>query len=640
MKTWVYDYETLINYTLVCFINKDTKEKRHFSLFDKENIFDDDNGVTLQDFIKNEVDGLIGYNNLAFDSPLLQYCLLNKNLTAWEVYNKAQEIINDKKLKYYHKSLIRELDLLKLWHFDNKAKITSLKDIEFFLERSKVKEMPIHHSETIKESDIPLIIDYCYEDCMATLEFYEFPKTLSAVKLRIDMSKKYGIDFLNMNDVKMGVEIFAYYLAKYKNVPIKRIKNKNTSRSSVLINDILYHDQLNFKTSGFKNLYNSLLKTEIVIDPIEYKNNNPTIKISTFDKNVNFNDMTYSYGLGGIHGAIPGCYYTTNDATIESCDVTSYYPKNAIVNNIYPEHLGEDFVIVYEGIFKERAKYPKGTSENKTLKLSLNGVFGKTKEEFSFLCDLKYFYTITINGQLMLTKLAEDLTLAGINVIMINTDGLECIVPNHLKSTYINICNEWCKTTKLQLEYEQYKSLYIRDCNNYMGIFASGEYKSKGAYEIDKDVHKDHSFKIVPIAVNKYFYDGTPIEKTITGRKEEIAINNTIYHTTIYNYMGRLKRDSRFDVYNDVLTSKGLTTHKLHRLTRYYVSKDTNSIIYSIEKQKGSRTILNKGFNLKVQNNIESENFEDYKFDLSFYRAEARKLIHNIKINNQQGSLF
>ena len=52
---------------------------------------------------------------------------------------------------------------------------------------------------------------------------------------------------------------------------------------------------------------------------------------------------------------------------------TSYYPNLSIVNGFRPEHLGEAFGRVYKSLFEERKKYPKGSVENQSLKIILNG---------------------------------------------------------------------------------------------------------------------------------------------------------------------------------------------------------------------------------------------------------------------------
>jgi len=59
--------------------------------------------------------------------------------------------------------------------------------------------------------------------------------------------------------------------------------------------------------------------------------------------------------------------------------------------------------------------------------------------------------------------------------------------------------------------------------------------KSKGFFEINKVVgsepayHKDNSFRVIPLALQEYFVNNIPVEKTIYN------------HTNIYDFCGRQK---------------------------------------------------------------------------------------------------
>jgi hypothetical protein len=52
---------------------------------------------------------------------------------------------------------------------------------------------------------------------------------------------------------------------------------------------------------------------------------------------------------------------------------------------------------------------------------------------------------ITINGQLLLSKLAEMLSLAipECQPLMLNTDGLEMMIPDSRIDDYMRVCAEW-----------------------------------------------------------------------------------------------------------------------------------------------------------------------------------------------------
>ena len=64
-------------------------------------------------------------------------------------------------------------------------------------------------------------------------------------------------------------------------------------------------------------------------------------------------------------------------------------------------------------------------------KLALNSVYGKSNDINSFLYDPKFTMQITLNGQLMLTMLAESLVnyIPNVKVLQINTDGITLKIP-------------------------------------------------------------------------------------------------------------------------------------------------------------------------------------------------------------------
>ena len=69
---WTYDLETLISFFCAVFINVDTKEQRVFIIHESRN-----NVQELRQFIK-QCKGLIGFNNLNFDYPILHLIIKSK----------------------------------------------------------------------------------------------------------------------------------------------------------------------------------------------------------------------------------------------------------------------------------------------------------------------------------------------------------------------------------------------------------------------------------------------------------------------------------------------------------------------------------------------------------------------------------
>ena len=79
--------------------------------------------------------------------------------------------------------------------------------------------------------------------------------------------------------------------------------------------------------------------------------------------------------------------------------------------------------------------------------------------------------TITINGQLMLCMLIEQLLkVPGMKIPNSNTDGVVIYYPRQYAVHVDNVCKWWETITMLSLETEPMNSLFQRDCNNYIAV--------------------------------------------------------------------------------------------------------------------------------------------------------------------------
>src|SRR5690606_37685331 len=96
-------------------------------------------------------------------------------------------------------------DLFKINHFDNKAKMTSLKLLEFNLRLKNLQALPYRFDKELTEQEIFDVIAYNDNDVDATELVYN--ETKFEIDLRDKMSPKYGIDFTNFNSTKMGEHI-------------------------------------------------------------------------------------------------------------------------------------------------------------------------------------------------------------------------------------------------------------------------------------------------------------------------------------------------------------------------------------------------------------------------------------------------
>lgn len=604
----VYDIETFQNLFTYVDKNRDTKEYSKFVVHRTK-----DDRIALFKHLKSDL-FQIGFSNLNFDYPVIFWMLQNEsylmNVSPEEfcrlVYNKAQEIIkadyttinswDENKLGIR----IPQLDLYVINHFDNGAKRTSLKDLEFYMRMKKIQDLPYHHEDIISDEGVQIVLDYNTHDVNATYDFYLL--NVDAIKMRVELSNYFSLDFLNANDPKIGVEIFLKYISEITNIGKKELEKMRTHRKEVLMSEIIF-DYVKFQSQVFYDFLTNL-KTKIITDT------------DTFSERIVYKEFPFDFGVGGIHGCIAsGIYRPKDDEKIMSSDVVSYYPNLSIKNGLFPEHLGKIFCDVYNEIFiiRQEAKKNGVKSKDAGLKLALNGVYGKSGSEYSAFFDKKFMYSITINGQLLLVSLAERLMNEGFKPLMINTDGFEFVVPKSKENVYLDICKQWEKETKLTLEHDDYSVIAISNVNNYIAQTSSGAIKKKGLYETKKAYHKDVSFMIVPIALEKYILEGIPVEQTIQNHKD------------IFDFCGRVKSNSGYKIHYHYLDGYEEKKIKLQKINRVFIS-NKGGYLY---KSNGKRT---EAVYSKKKVTLFNNYFDDdYEINYQWYINECYKIINELE---------
>jgi len=323
-------------------------------------------------------------------------------------------------------------------------------------------------------------------------------------------------------------------------------------------------------------------------------------------------------GLGGIHACIKEGKYTSSDThVILDVDVAGYYPTIAVEYNLYPQHLGITYVEVLKDNIAERARYPKGTSINTGLKLANNGTFGASNDKYSPIYDPKYTYAVTCNGQLLLLRLIEDLfeNINDITLVQANTDGITVILNRRYESDFQRICKNWEVWSKMVLEYTTYSTMYIKDVNNYIAVSDKGKVKLKGEYELDKEIYKNQSMRVVKLAVYNYLIKGIPIESTI--RK----------HSNIFDFKKSIKINKSFVLeYHTIVDYKEHIT-KLSKNTRYLVTKGSGSL-YKRKVSTNKLTGIDTGKTVTPFNIYDSSKpMDKYRIDYEYYIAEAYSLV-------------
>ena len=86
-----------------------------------------------------------------------------------------QSSYGDDRWKYQVKEkdrLLQQLDLFKLNHFDNKAKSTSLKMIEFNSRSPNIEDLPFPVGTYLQNEQMSTLVEYCFHDIKETIKFF------------------------------------------------------------------------------------------------------------------------------------------------------------------------------------------------------------------------------------------------------------------------------------------------------------------------------------------------------------------------------------------------------------------------------------------------------------------------------------
>lgn len=620
MSVYVYDLEQFPNLHTATFKNIHTKEVKTFVLHESR--------FELQEYLAflNTVKGLIGFNNIGYDYPMLKKIRssYNKDISLIkELYTYSQYLINNDKPPIF-KQDIPQLDLYKINHYDNKNKRTSLKWVEFGLKWDNLQDLPYPHDAFIESDQIQTVLDYNLNDVNATEKFYEHCKP--QIELRKSLSKIYGINLINHSDTGIGMEILKREYAKKTKIPEAAFTHWYDSNTNITFSSVI-SDVVSFKSFELQELLSAL------------KSSNQNIFYTEFKRSVLYDSMYYTIAKGGLHSEKTGTFLKADDKySLIDIDFGSFYPKLMLNLKIYPPQLGESFLEVLQDLTDRRlhAKAINDKATAESLKITINSIFGNLGEKNSFIYSPQSLYKVTINGQLILLMLIEKLTKLGASCFYANTDGATFKVPKSKLHDFMEACKAFESYIDIPIEYAEYDMCAIRDVNNYIILGKNNYVKTKGAFEIEKPLHKNNSQKIVAKAVYEYFINNKPVETTINNHTELLDFCKVV----------RTKKDDY--LISRIFDKSSFVDTKLSKTNRYYVSNNGVTLIKimpPLEVERVDTPQLNL-FNVDEYNiykprevNIESGykctlhnqlNTDITDINYNYYISESYKLINSI----------
>lgn len=262
-KIYIYDIETYKEAFTFSIVRSDGKHKRTFEC---SKFMNEINGIfKCLDFLHDNECYLVGFHSMQFDWPIVQEVVdkreslpkTGKGIASF-VFKQAQKQIDSFKdgqfgntIKY-EDQYVKQIDLFKVHHFDNKARMTSLKLIEFNLRMENLVDLPYSIDSELTREMLDEIKSYNEHDVEATRLF--FNESIAQVEFRFQLTEKYGKSFLNHNDGKIGKDYFQMRLEE-SGVKLHTVKDgkrvmKQTKRQSIKVADCLF-DYYDFKRPEF-----------------------------------------------------------------------------------------------------------------------------------------------------------------------------------------------------------------------------------------------------------------------------------------------------------------------------------------------------------------------------------------------------
>ena len=592
---YVYDVEVFINIFHVTILNTESNELYKFEVSDRTNQIQE-----LVSFFLNNAVYFVGYNNIHYDNPIINYCIKYFSTGKYDAETICKSIFNlsrtitsreDNNLQlwkeYKYANNFKTLDLLTMLF--SQALRVSLKEMQVTMHFKNVEEFVTDWDKPLSPDRYDDMILYNINDVMSTNELLDRSKSL--ISLRLSIQKEYNINVLSKDGVGIGTEILKQKYLQLTNKTWDDIKDLRSPMDYIPLKDVIL-PQISYTTPILQSLLERLKMA--VVSPGR----------KGLEETFILDGTKISVGVGGIHSKNePEIIIPKDDELLLDTDAASLYPSLLIEYGFVPPHLGKEFLQVYSNIRTERleAKHNGNKDKNETLKLALNAVTGNYQNEYSWLYSPFAVMQIRMNGQLLLLKLAEMLIAIGCRIIQYNTDGLFLICKKNKKEEYDKVIKEFEQFSRLTMETEEFKGLYQLAINDYFAVTKNGTIKEKGCFITSTKLGKGLTPKIIPKAVINFFINGTPIEETIkscvdirdflmsekTGKQWNVEYMNMpqqrinrFYASTNGGYLWKWKTDNITKQYQNMLAASGVTLlNKLDNLStenrninyRYYI---------------------------------------------------------------------
>ena len=522
----ITDVECYRNYFLAVFTNIVTGKVAYVEMYDGHPLDTQKLRWLLEAFT------IVTFNGISYDIPMCEMAV--GGLTTGKLKEMSDRIIKEelrgsdlrrsvkcKALKVDHIDLIEVAPLF-----------ASLKTYAGRQHAHKMQDLPFHPDTILSPDQIAITRWYCVNDTANTALLRETLK--EQIELRYTLSNEYKVDLRSKSDAQIAEAVMA--------AELKRRTGVKPEKPSIEVGTTYRYNPpawMQFRSPLLNWALQTITHAKFVVDYTGSIAMPEEVKALQLD----INGSVYRMGIGGLHSSESTvAHYTDKDYVLIDKDVTSFYPFIILGQGLFPPHLGPEFLHVYRSIVERRlrAKSAGNKPIAESLKIVINGSFGKFGSKYSILYAPHFLIQTTITGQLSILMLIERLEYAGIHVVSANTDGIVIKCPRHMQHILDEIVAGWERDTSYQTEETRYLALYSRDVNNYIAVKqkfdkATKQWietpdgtKCKGAYanpwtsdeNLAMRLHKNPTTTICVEAVESFLTKGIPIDHTIMNARD------------------------------------------------------------------------------------------------------------------------
>ena len=464
---------------------------------EKEHVIVNDREEFLRVFNKNKDSIWVGYNIKGYDQWIM------KGIIAGIDPCIISEKIIEQNISPY--AVDRSLNKIDIKIFELNDSYRSLKELELFMgEDIRESTVSFDLNRYPTKEEIEELTTYCIHDVRMT--FKVFQEVYYKYEAQLGLIEYFKLDESMIN--KTEAQLSAYILGA---------KKPNYPREDIVEFEIVNTIKLS-KYNNIKQWYE------------DYDNRD-------FKKYLRANvyGVDTDFGWGGLHSARKKY---EGEKFIVNSDVSSFYPSIMIEYGLLSRNVQNP------GKFKEirdtRFKFKKEKNPiEKSLKLVLNSTYGACLDVNNDLYDQRQGIAICVNGQLLLLDLIEKVELTfgdRAEFIQGNTDGVMFKFNSKEDvDKYLEICKEWSKRTKMNLDHDFIKKIIQKDVNNYVYVKEDNSIKSKGAY-VKKLSLIDNDLPIVNKAIKEKLINNIEIEKTVNDSNNLIDFQKCIKITGKYSH--------------------------------------------------------------------------------------------------------